>query len=168
MIKNKSIHEVLTKISEELTEKIKYPNDGGCCVIASVVGKHLSKHVPVALRIIDYKDTSLNDIVKNTPKDAHAERVMDHFCSNNVIFNHVVIQAKLEGKNVYWDSNGTTNSLVNKKNSYTKVRKGTIPLEIGSKLAESTNWNEEFNRKQIPKIEKIVAKHFKKLDKVVM
>ena len=164
---SKQLKKTLGAISREISARVSCPNNGGCCVIASCVGEYLERYVECSLRVLDDLKTQvhLDEIAFLDGKD-----LLDGYNSNGVYFGHVVLQIQLAGRRYYWDSTGlhtTYKTVAGTDNFHYKLYRGSLPIEIGKQLGQCKGWNTAFNRNQIPKVERLVKKHFAELDNIL-
>jgi len=151
----------LTNLAKEVTKKFPNINDGGCCIFAALVAKELQHICPV--RIIGFSSDSTNiDLVR--------PNILNNTCrewgDNGVDFNHIVVEinAKIisndEGDKWHYDANGIFAS--NGSICIDKVQlKGSLSVKEAIELANNPEgWNRDFDRTDIPKLEKVINKYF--------
>jgi hypothetical protein len=156
--------EILENISNDINSQINYPNNGGCCVIASLVGEQLEL-LGVETEIVT------NNSYKLTPRQVFAlvgpkTRFTNPFEENGVDFNHVGVRFKLGRKIYTFDSDGVYGARVfSQKQDKIKYRFGQgLPVFAAKSLAsQRQNWNFKFNRRQIPLLRKIIKRNFYEL-----
>lgn len=146
----------LKKISREITEQISFPNQGGCAVIAAIVGREVAKYTEVYAIVVPAwftENSSINEVrqkndVRNftRPSDWH---------NVNVHFHHVRLKIKIGERWVVFDSNG-----IFEYNPIEYVDGWLTMDEVLTIASKSEGWNEMFGRWQIPKIGRIVHKAF--------
>ena len=152
----------LEKISKLANSYVKNINYGGCAVMAYLVSKELEK-----------SGIEVEGIVPNSnPKQARGKAPKPHkfdanwWESNGIDFNHVAIRFKL-GKKVYtYDTDQLHKGSLNfgEDLRYTaggKFGTGFNTKEL-KKIASTGGgyWNKDFNRRDIPKLRKIVKEVF--------
>ena len=155
----------LDAIGKETTMHIDSINSGGCCVFAALVAKHLSKYVPVQIRVASSWSESLValGVVRKKVPDPYN---IHHWTDNGVGFSHVFIEFRHKGKSYIYDSNGVQEKTEPCDPTFGyPTFPGSLTLAEATKFAMNKNsgWNKMFNRRQIKKLEKIVDKGFKAL-----
>ncbi len=153
----------LRELADKLNRNIKYANHGGCCVVAVELAKHLRDIYPTKIRVsTDYDEFADHDVT-----DA-AQRVYDHadgkeWNDNGIYFGHVVVEFKYKGRKYHMDTNGVKRATDVDPTFGWLLYPGELPFESAKLLADQDKgvWNHTFNRKQIPKLRKMVSDFFK-------
>lgn len=157
-----AVEACLLAIGEEVEEKVRNVNCGGCGVYAVELAKRLHKLGITDCKIRAYGDRYEVDIseVENTNFRTNKPTHSSEWNRNGVWFHHV----KVEWNGALWDSEGKVSLDRANTWNWSKLQKGSISdkaMRILTKLA--SNWNSWFERDQIPKIRRIMNKHFRKL-----
>jgi len=152
-MKKKALVEILKRISKEITDQIVYPNNGGCAVIAALVGQELAKHTQVQVVVQDYwSKKNLTRIRKSLGNNNHLTK--DDWSDAGISFNHVLLKVKLGRKWRVFDSDGV---VPYRSNMFVR---GHMSVDEAIELAASKDWNWRFDRRQIPAIGRIVHNAF--------
>lgn len=151
-MKKKALLEILKRVSEEITSKVISPNGGGCAVIAAIVGQELAKHTQVQVVVQDYFTTANLARVKKYLGDVTPSNV-NHW-DDAVSFNHVLLKVKVGRKWRIFDSDGLIPYVPK------LYCRGTLTIPEVVELAVLKNWNPRFDRRQVPKIVRIVHNAF--------
>lgn len=153
----------LRELSDKLSCNITNPNHGGCCVVAVELAKHLRNIYPTKIRVStdydDYADTDLLDA---------ADRVYDHadgieWNDNGIFFGHVVVEFAYKGRKYHMDTNGVKRAKDVDPTFGWIFYPGELPFKSAKILADQKEgvWNWTFDRRQIPKMRKIIDNFFK-------
>jgi hypothetical protein len=153
----------LRELASKLKTNLKKPNQGGCCVVAVELAKHLQDIYPTKIRVStdydDYADTDLNDA---------ANRVYDHadgyeWNDNGIFFGHVVVEFTYKGRKYHMDTNGVKRAKDVDPTFGWIFYPGHLPFKSAKILADQDEgvWNHTFNRKQIPKMRMLISNFFK-------
>ncbi len=152
----------LNTLSELVSKEIPNINYGGCCVFASLVGKHLQQIKPIRFAVLSgpwfCKPTTIDEARQLVSKNTLYE-----WNNNNVYFGHVLMEFDYRGKTYYYDSTGVENKDDDCRSG--DQIKGFLTLKECQELADDTSgWNSCFNRKHIPQMKKIIDTFFDQLD----
>lgn len=169
------IFQLLNNLADELNDDVRNVNRGGCAVLASHVGKHLRK-VPgvkdVQLRVgddeSDHQGKHVIDLAREAINEANLgsnnARSYD-WNDHGVSFGHVLVEFKHGRRKYHYDTYAgvircrRTTALHNYP-----LYKGGLTIEEGMSIASvADGWNDCFNRRQIPKMKRIIKKHFELL-----
>lgn len=154
--------EKLKAVSYKANSQVDNINNGGCAVMAALVGKELEKLGVEVEGIAPWSNPSKARVNSGKSHKAHP---MWWEC-NGVCFEHVALRFKFEGKMYTYDTD--------------KLHKGRsrfgsyLQYSAGCKFGEGFNtkelkklarcddgyWNVAFNRKDIAKLRKIVKEEF--------
>lgn len=136
--------------------RFPYLNNGGCCVYAANVGKELRKFGIDVEGVVSSKRAGLKsaESISNV-RPKLKEFTLREWEEQGICFSHIGIEFKYKGKLWYHDSNGTQES---------SDIVGDYPIYIGRlRLVEmallsivAEGWNEAFNRREIPKLKKLI------------
>jgi hypothetical protein len=162
----KSLFTALGKCQDEIANKVKNPNYGGCGVIAAIVASELqSLGIPAeVVTTTKYGDVPRKVmqrvLTKNKPITNSA---VD---SEGIERDHLGVRFKLGNLIRTWDSDGLNKGrllgYLNEPCNY-KFGEGLTVEEATMLANDKHGWNSMFNRRQIPKIRKIVKEAFKDL-----
>lgn len=153
----------LRELAAKLDRNIKYANHGGCCVVAVEIAKHLRNIYPTKIRVStdydEYADVELSDAANRVYDHADGEEWND----NGIYFGHVIVEFKYKGRKYHIDTNGVKRARNVDPTFGWILYPGELPYKAAEILAaqDSGVWNWTFNRKQIPKLRKIVEAFFK-------
>lgn len=159
------VKKVLNAIASEVQSDIHYINNGGCAVYAVELAKRLD-----AIGFSDYKIRTYGCGGRNVNVATVEKKVFNtnlptktsEWNANDVYFSHV----RLEWRGMVWDAEGAVNSRKARVWEMFYVRqKGHISrkaMEMLTKL--QSNWNRMFDRRQVPKLKRIMDKHFASLE----
>jgi hypothetical protein len=156
------IIEKLKAISQRANYQVDNINYGGCAVMAYIVGRHLED-----------MGIEVEGIVPNTnPRQAAGETPRPHkhdafwWEQNGINFNHVALRFKVDGKVYTYDTDQLHRGSLKfgedlRYKAGCKFGNGFKIKEL-KKIAATGHgyWNCDFNRKDIPKLRKIVKEVF--------
>lgn len=160
--------EKLNDFAQQIEFDFDSVNYGGCCVIAAAFAKHLKKYFPVKILVANYnwmkndKDQNISKIRKKINSNTIAE-----WHEHGIAFAHVLVEIEHEGKQYQLDTeNGLSHRLryAPARNSDTRypILKGNLSIEDAEELANNPEgWNDQFDRSQIPAIQKAIDKFFR-------
>ena len=149
--------EEVDDIMSAVNSKYSHINRGGCGIMASIIGKNLSKFVDIKIVTGGGKgniDKARNLVSNNT---------LPEYESHDVIFRHVWVEFRWEGKWYAIDSNGIfTRRKIRKR--WGQTSKGSFTVEEMEEIGTSTaGWNTLFSRRQIRGMKNLMARRFNKL-----
>jgi len=149
----------LNKLADKIRMDFPDINRGGCCVFAALVAKALQHYYPT--RVVAFNSSpqfSIDEVRAKVTKNSCKE-----WDRNGIDFNHIVIEFTDpdDGDKVYHlDANGVFIADGSISSYLTQV-KGHLTIKEACEIASLPDgWNPEFNRNNIPKIDKIIKKHF--------
>ena len=155
----------LNALGKEVASRYPNINNGGCCVYAAMIVQALHKHKIKATGIVasssavylNAAGVSIDTIREGLGKNTHTE-----WNKNGVRFSHVGVEfeyrAQIRSVKRHYDTAGV--HLAGKKLDGMPLYKGRLSLEELKVLAGTKNgWNDEFNRKDIPAIRKLVKNY---------
>jgi hypothetical protein len=148
----------LKLLAREVSNEIPNINYGGCAVFAGLVGKRLSKYYDIKIIVYsnngDGKDL---DIVKSLIK----KNITREWNRNGIDFGHLVIEyTDRKGKTRQYDSCGTYPADGSICLTQDRVA-GFLSVDECIELAADTKgWNNQFSRKYISKMEKLINDFF--------
>ncbi len=158
------IQDVLDAISYDVDNQIENINRGGCAIYAVELAKRLEAVGVKNYRIRTYTDndrgaktnvTNVEKQVFNTSLPKSTEK----WYANDVYFYHV----RLEWSGIAWDAAGAISANKAKTwNEWYHRQTGHISRKAMEMLISfKANWTPIFDRKQVPKLKRIMDKHFK-------
>jgi hypothetical protein len=154
----------LNVLADEVSNQIERVNNGGCAVYAAHVGYHL-KYIrglkDVVLRVGDYCSDDGNRSIESFRKKVKSNAAPRDWNRAGVYFGHVILEFRYRGKLYHYDSAGgvVRASDVTVLNEY-PLYDGHMTVEEGLAIASvSEGWNKMFDRKQIPKLIKLINEH---------
>lgn len=172
LVSNRVLFRTLRKIQNEVNDKICNLNNGGCGVFAYLVGEEL-KNLGVEVEVI-------TPVGKRHGQDKFPAEQVRHFVRNKNDTNdwdtnglsrkHLAVRFKTNKGKVYtYDSDAFRRgaSKFGIWGDQSDMTFGTgLTVEECRLMSESPDgWNPTFNRRQIPKLRRIVFHHFSKLSK---
>jgi hypothetical protein len=152
----------LRTISNKANEKVNNINYGGCAVMAALVGKELEKLGIEVEGIVPHGNPT------KARSNVEKPHVADAFEweNNGINFNHVALRFKVGSRVYTYDtdklSRGSSRFGENLRyKTSCKFGEGFKVREL-QKIANTGDgyWNQDFNRKDIPKLRKIVKEVF--------
>lgn len=159
--------EYLDEVGKNVNRRWPYINYGGCCVFASIVGN-----------ILQSKGLKVKGIVAAYSAEYRIKPIwwMRRSVSNNSVpewerrgldFNHVGIEFHHSGQKWHYHSKGS--QIASKIFDNMPIFRGRLTVEEMIELAgDEEGWNNSFDRRQIPAIEKYLTtalKHLKVVDR---
>lgn len=152
----------MQKLFESLHEfgidvKIEFENinRGGCCVFAAEVGKKLQKYFPVRVRVLGYGRRNLNKVRQNI-----IENQIWEWDSNGVELRHILLEFKYNGKRYFFDAGDGVREAKRSEDGM-NVYAGHLTIEEADELAKQTDWNDTFDRSDIPYVKAMIKDFFK-------
>lgn len=142
-------------------------NRGGCCVYASLVARKIKRFFPfitVGLKVCeDMSDKQRKKIYNIRPQISN--NTPKNWSNQHIHFSHVVIMLKYNGTSVFLDSESISydKKYFKFKGSDKTFHIGCLTIKEGLELAQSDDWNNAFNRAQIPLLKRIINTEFKKI-----
>lgn len=156
-----NVIDMLNKLAIVISGEITNINKGGCAVFASHVAYHLKYNhgmKDVVLRTGWNGDkVNIDKVRKGIPSNSTSMEWNDV----GIHFGHVIVEFKHRGKKYHYDAHAGVIKSQRKTvlNNY-PLYAGSMTLEEGLQIASSdVGWNSQFNRKQIPKVIKIINSH---------
>lgn len=161
-VNRKVVRECLRAISDEVMEKIDNINSGGCGIYAIELAKRLQMFGVTDFNIRCYgwyRNINVSDV--ENLLSIHGEvGNFSEWQSNGVDFHHI----RLEWDGRTWDADGDELALFAEHWGMSVRQNGAVTVESLSKLTSNYRiWNRRFDRSQIPKLRRIMDKHFRKL-----
>ena len=150
---------ILAALSRDVRDNIELLNNGGCCVYAALVGRVLEnmgyevRGCTSGWASVSVNIDEVRPLIKNRKKRVQWRDM-------GVPFNHVMLEVKLNGKWWMYDScelvlSDSTNIFAHKH-----VLTGRFTIEELEWLSTRDNhWNPMFNRRQIPKLKRLIASY---------
>lgn len=161
--------ELLRSLASELIENHPFVDNGGCCVVAAQIAKHLEqRNIPNRIVCADWSLTNdgnvnLDDIRPNIdPKNKH------DWEENGVGFVHVLVEFDHDGKTYTFDS---TDGVLEVDEFWEKSASGNLnrfrldghfTVEEATAMANTNSWNPMFDRGQIPIVRRRITRFFNK------
>jgi len=142
-MKKKKVLEIINQEFQEINENHKHINSGGCGIFAEFAYRSLSKvGLKPQLAVLTRRtEMDVKDVKKNLKNNASAYQVP---------FSHIVV---VIGKK-FIDSNGVQKNLSNTPFWNCVCVKGMDVELLKDWNKNKHNWNDVFNRNQIPSIKK--------------
>lgn len=161
----------LRLLSKNMRTSLRNPNRGGCCVIAAEVASYLDQLVPVRIRVSNdhfdwegWKDKNCN---LNQACEEMGDNAGHHQEWNNrdVFFGHVIVEFDYRGRTYHMDTSGCKEATDRDPSFHWLMYDGYLPLNAARELAARPgNWNQRFDRSQIPVIRGMVKQAFAPLN----
>lgn len=151
----------LDKLGDKINNNISLVNCGGCCVVAHHVCTSL-RAMGVKAKVVVYDPSCplVNTVRRKLMKYNESNRNTVDWQRRGLGFWHVLVEFQYRGERYLFDSDGCVKKA---ESRYTKHLKGALALaETEGLISAQEGWNRDFDRKQIPKLEKIIQKHFEK------
>lgn len=148
---------LLEEISKELESNFYNINYGGCCVVAGYLALYLRHHfqdVKIAVKKswLDWEDIDIEEIrhyISDPFNDVEWE-------ANGLHFHHVLVSFIHKGREYLADSGGYY-----KKGDYADIHDGYLTIGEAIALGKYGNWNDDFDRSQIPAMKKTITRMFR-------
>lgn len=169
------IRKSLVKLGEKLEGKFKNINWGGCCVVAALVGKELGKlglEYKIRVATSTISKNTLDELVPMLEIYKEPLERLTQYEKNGVNFWHVFLEVTDSKEHFFWDTGNCGNNTSKFSSGredladgeFSGVLPGNLPLSEARDFAQEPEaWNKTFNRKQIPKMKKMIKEHFKEL-----
>lgn len=158
----KAVQNCLRDISDETMLKIDNINRGSCGVYAVELAKRLQSFGVTDYNIRCYgwfSSINVSDVENLLSINGKAGNFSD-WQSNGVDFHHI----RLEWDGRTWDADGDELALFAEHWGLSVRQPGSVTIESLSLLTSNYRiWNRHFDREQIPKLRRIMDKHFRKL-----
>lgn len=166
MNKIELVERTLHAIAKDVAVAIPYVNCGGCGVYATELAKRLYRIGVRNFRIRTYtyagdpdRKTNIKFVERHVFGKALPERVST-WNANGINFDHV----RLQWNGTMWDADGAVSRKDGRKWSCYILHPGHISLKAINKICkDSSGWNSRFPRDDIPKMRRIMNRHFAKL-----
>lgn len=163
----------LKKIGKAVLEFDPCINYGGCAVYTAAVAKELTElgcHVSVAVSTSwrdDDEDIDLRTARSNIRENGGKVTSIVSWNDEGVWFGHVFIELHDPDKDESWfvDTTKIVAATTGRDPTYKwKPYPGRMTLmEVEAIASRQTGWNEEFNRRNIPAIKRLIKRGFKRL-----
>lgn len=157
--------ERLNALADDVSNTIERVNNGGCAVFASHVAYHL-KYVrgvkEVVVRAGDYDSHGGRLSVDAARKKVKKSNALPcDWNSAGVFFSHVIVEFTYRKKKYHYDSHsGVVSETRETHYGEYPLYKGGMTVEEGLAIASTPiGWNPTFNRKNIPRMIKLINKH---------
>ena len=154
------VTDFLSSLGEEVDFLFDNVNYGGCCVYASIVGKHLKKlGMQVRGKVVGGRfDHQVLDVDRIRRRINIQTPKMIDWSSEGLCFNHVAVSVFYEDK---WLIHDTTNTEVEGSDFGGRIlHKGSLTTHDLTCLAMETGWNPDFDRAQIPDMTQFIGYEF--------
>lgn len=154
----------LSRFGKRINRTYSYVNRGGCCIVAAEFARPLKQIFPSTNIIVgSYKWEQAQDLEK--VRKLIGSNSFRQWTKHGIDFTHVLLEFEFEGKMYQFD---TCDGVVPRKDTTIldlRILDGHLTLSEAQDLAHSpVGWNEMFDRKQIPAIQKDIKEFF---DRVV-
>jgi len=146
------------EVSSELSKNFKFLNQGGCAVVAAIVGKQLSELIDVEVLVEPGWDDygSIREIQQ--VEDTSEFQDTSDWNNRGVSFRHVVLKVKIEGEWIIFDSDGIQDYYPG------EYFDGSLTIsEVETIAFRPIGWNKAFDRDQIPEMQQAVAGVFERM-----
>ena len=152
----------LNSLGIDVNCKFHYINHGGCAVYAAIVGKELRDMGVNTKVLIAANMWGPRTTVDEARKHVKSVKKKEHWRANGIFFGHVGLEFWWERRKYHYDSNGCHKPEKTLDNC--QIYKGRMTVDECIALArERSGWNESFNRRHIPVLRKMVARHFNEM-----
>ena len=156
---NKFLTEV-NDLCRTVDHNIVRVNSGGCAVFAAFMGQCLEKYGTVTIAVGNDESATRSLDVLRTNIDVN---VLEEWSDNDVYLTHVIIEFTYKGVKYHIDSTGVHKPRLTTYSGDFWILDGRLSVSEITSLASDTSWNHQFDRKQIPKIKKMINTGFKNL-----
>jgi len=159
----RKVFKALRDLGNKADMSIDNLNRGGCCVFAAEVAEKLQQQgfevrlVEVIPRYESRSDASLDYIREMIQQNNESPLEKRNWESYGASFWHVAVQFKIGNRWYTYDSNTLIRGKI--RFGMYRVVPGFFTVEEGKAFAKSPTWNEMFNRRQIPRLRKMVSQH---------
>lgn len=144
--------------------QLRFPliNQGGCCVYAALVGRELQRmEIPVRGFVGMLWDFEKSHVDKARRRVSNPGNLIE-WINNGVHFHHVGLEIIYDYDDYHVDTDRVQHA-GGRFGDYTVIP-GRLTLQEVRSLASATEgWSENFNRKDIPKVKKLIRYHMKKM-----
>jgi hypothetical protein len=156
--KKQRILTMLRQIGTDVKREVCTINHGGCCVYAAEIARSLESIKGVSVEVVAGGDACLTDLRHQFGTLQIPMRELER---NGVSFWHVGVRFKYRNQLFTHDTDATIigGDVVGDDLRFQPLNSGFTVAEA-QHLATHGNWNDTFNRKHIPKMAKIIKKHF--------
>lgn len=149
----------LNSLGIDVNCKYTYINNGGCAVYAAIVGKALQDMGVNVKVLVAGSWWGNNGHVDKARENVKHIGKKEEWRKNNISFGHVGLEFFWKRKKYHYDSNGCHKPA--KKLDGATIFPGRMTVEECIAIAkEARGWNTSFDRKHIPALRRMVAKHF--------
>lgn len=154
-------------LCEELTERYRRINWGGCGVVAGIMGKSLQR-LGIEVEIVTAFSVMINNAaeVRQNVRNRNSAYEWD---KNGLNRSHCAVRFKLGGKMWCWDSDKLTEGGRTFGNDgwyiYHDFGKGLTPVEIAGMGRDAIHWNPDFDRTQIKGIRDRIKTAIRELER---
>lgn len=156
------LKDVLKSVGETAKSISPYLDNGGCGVFAAAVAKELWK-LGIPFNIVSAAPTSVTTTALDTVRSLCNSNVKSQWSDNGATFWHVGLQVYIDGEWFSFDSTGLQSNT--EKLGALDVKSGYWTLDEMMAFAdEEEGWNSCFDRREIPRIERMIEKAFSSLD----
>ena len=161
--------EALDALGEELLENHPMINQGGCCVVAAHIARHLDDiGIPVRVVCSNYYNNidNLDDWLNIDELRSDLEYPLDlrEWTDAGVDFYHVYVEFDYRGETYTFDAEGVS---INPDRLDGIKLDGSFTIEEATAFANTDDWNPDFNRKEIPVVRRRITKHMNKYKKAI-
>jgi hypothetical protein len=160
------MHEVLEKLKATqlaIRATIVNVNAGGCCVLAGIVGEELEKRgVPTEV-IVDHPSWNPACCVDHARENVKNHLDVEEWQDNGISFNHVGLRFQLDGEWYTWDADAIWKDREKFGSALDLCWAAPGAFTVKEAKAFGKNgdqWNESFNRAQIPLMREVVKQVF--------
>lgn len=147
----------LNKLARDILDAFPDINNGGCCVFAALIAKQLQHYYPVRILAFGKKPTTSIDYARSKVKKNNCRE----WGRNDIDLYHIVVEfCDEDGVFYHYDTTGVHNSLGSIREDLKKIP-GSFAIQEACELASDfRGWNTDFDRRNIPNIDKVIKKHF--------
>lgn len=151
---------MLNNLGSEIMYDYPNINEGGCCVFASMVAYEMKRLNIPAKGIVASWDAEFTSTDIDTVRNNVKSNTLKEWQTNGISFTHVGIEFRVGEDRYFYDANGVIEPT--RYLGEWRIYQGRMEYEELKALASrARGWNNNFNRKDIPEIRKIVKSHFK-------
>ena len=132
-------------------------NSGGCACVAVMIADNLPEYIET--RICTPGNIDLDE----ARNDIDNPMLKENWYGSNVWFNHVWIEAKIDGEWLALDCEGARD-VQDMYDMWGRASDGGFTLDEMRSMAAQLTWNSTFNRNQLPSMQEMIEDGFAGLE----
>jgi len=155
-----SLIKFLNNLGDAVDEKIDNVNFGGCCVFAAIVAARLATICPTRIVVACPHDYWDDDVTIEKARHYVQSNSPTEWNDAGVEFGHVIVEFDYECRTWHYDSAGVTRKLSRTNTFDFPIVDGFLSIKEACELASYPDWNNRFDRSQIPEMAEVINKQF--------